>query len=474
LLSTAEPPDAPYELAVSVQLDDESGAAGLIFHADGSDRHYGFYPSNGRLRLTRFEGPTPLTWQVLREVPSAHYRARRWNDLKVRVDKGRISCFVNDHVVIESDDGVLPPGRVGLAKFRQTAAQFKDFRIGRHVPSARPTADMIRRVERHLQALPRRDLTDGELALLAEPADTAVATLQTIVEQLTDRAAELEQLTEQVHVTKVCQRLRELAADVPEVQIDLLRAALWIACLDNSELDIEAYVDHVDRMVREIETSLAEGAGASEKLAALNKYLFSENGFHGSRNEYYHRANSYLDRVIDDREGLPITLSILYLELGRRLGLRLVGVGLPGHFVVRHEPEDGNHMLIDVFEGGRAMSRRDAELKVLQTAGVPLADDQLVTTGNRAILVRVLTNLLRLAEQKGDKRAMLRYSEAMVSLDPRSLSARGLRAVLRRDNQRYRAALQDLDWFLENETDGIDLNQIRRMREAFAEEREEH
>src|SRR5690606_2448324 len=100
------------------------------------------------------------------------------------------------------------------------------------------------------------------------------------------------------------------------------------------------------------------------RLAAMNQYLFVDNGFHGSRTDYYNRANSYLNRVIDDREGLPITLSVLYIELGQRLGLKLHGVGLPGHFVVRHVPAEGEPQLIDVFEGGQPLSREDAEKKV--------------------------------------------------------------------------------------------------------------
>jgi regulator of sirC expression with transglutaminase-like and TPR domain len=75
---------------------------------------------------------------------------------------------------------------------------------------------------------------------------------------------------------------------------------------------------------------------------------------------YYNRSNSYLSEVIDDREGLPITLSLLYMELAKRLGVRVEGVGLPGHFVLRHTPAKGTSTLIDVFEGGSRMNRIDA------------------------------------------------------------------------------------------------------------------
>src|SRR5439155_15896249 len=118
------------------------------------------------------------------------------------------------------------------------------------------------------------------------------------------------------------------------------------AKLDNDDLNVEAYRKEVERLARELRAKLREGADDKAKLAALNAFLFQEQGFHGSRADYYNRSNSYLNDVLDDREGLPITLSILYMELARRIGLKVVGVSLPGHFVVKHEDQ-----LLDVYEG---------------------------------------------------------------------------------------------------------------------------
>src|SRR5204862_7877573 len=116
---------------------------------------------------------------------------------------------------------------------------------------------------------------------------------------------------------------------------------------------------------------------------ALNKYLFTERGFHGSRGDYYNRSNSYLSEVIDDREGLPITLSVLYIELARRLGVKIEGVGLPGHFVVRHVPAKGEPALIDVYEGGTAMTRDEAAKKVKEFTGRELRDDYLAAVAKK-------------------------------------------------------------------------------------------
>src|SRR5207249_5179614 len=133
-------------------------------------------------------------------------------------------------------------------------------------------------------------------------------------------------------------------------------AALLIAKLDNDELDVAIYRKEIERMLRDLTAALPRDADAAAKLAALNKYLFTERGFHGSRGDYYNRANSYLNEVIDDREGLPISLCVLYMDLARRLGVSVVGVGLPGHFVTRHVPKEGEGKFIDVYERGEQLS----------------------------------------------------------------------------------------------------------------------
>src|SRR5207247_1071293 len=123
-LSRRPVPDLPYEVAVTVKLDDEGGAAGLIFHAEG-EVHYGFYPSGGELRLTRFDGPDVFTWKILAQKKSEHYRSGDWNTIRVRMEKDRIKCYVNDELLVESTDTEYTAGKVGLAKFRDTTAEFK-------------------------------------------------------------------------------------------------------------------------------------------------------------------------------------------------------------------------------------------------------------------------------------------------------------------------------------------------------------
>src|SRR5262249_3777921 len=103
-LSKRPGPELPYEVAVTVRLGGAAGSPGLIFCADGGDKHYGFYPTGGQFRLTRFEGPDVFSWKILAQESSPHYRRGEWNTIKVRLSKGKIECFVNDHLLVESTD----------------------------------------------------------------------------------------------------------------------------------------------------------------------------------------------------------------------------------------------------------------------------------------------------------------------------------------------------------------------------------
>src|SRR4029453_8332516 len=110
----------------------------------------------------------------------------------------------------------------------------------------------------------------------------------------------------------------------PEEQIDLFHAALLVSQLDNPDLDVASYRQQLETITAEVKAGLPANSSNDQRLKHLIDYLFQQNGFHGSRSDYYHRANSYIDRVLDDREGLPITISVLFLELAQRGGRKLV------------------------------------------------------------------------------------------------------------------------------------------------------
>ncbi|MBL6764210.1 MAG: trypsin-like peptidase domain-containing protein [Verrucomicrobiae bacterium] len=450
-------PEPPYEAAVRVKLDDESGAAGLAFESDGGDVHYGFYPTGGSLRLTRFDGPTVWTWKIIETVQSEHYRPGDWNHLKIRVTKDGIECFVNEHLVIRSDDVNLRGGLVGLAKFRKTEATFAGYSVAETIPTSIVPSTV-------------RDTIIGKIAELDPDAfpSTAIvdqlkthgaATQSVLAKQATKlekQAEQLRRLAGWVHTKKIESELvRELSRDEP--QIDLLYCALLLSKNDDPELDVEAYRNLVDTMAEELSERIPEDAEDLDRLRVLNDYLFKENGFHGSRGpDYYGSNNSYINRVLDDREGQPITLSVVYLELARRIGVKsLVGANLPGHFMVYHKPDKGEHRLIDVFESGRMSAVRDV---------VPLGavSDPPIAT-KREIVARILRNLVNGAEagESGDQAA--RYYELLVEVMPDASFARVRRALARWQAGNIDGARNDLVWLLEHDSPDVNERRVREL-----------
>ncbi len=463
-LSTKEMQELPFEVAVSVRLDDEAGAAGLVFGADGGDKHYGFYPSNGGLQLTRFDGPDVLNWKILSQQNSAAYRQGEWNKLHVRVTAQRVVCSVNGHAVISLEMADAPVGRVGLAKFRDTKAEFKGFQLGKELASPHAPADVAARIDKLLTELPADRLP--ALALteqLAAAGEVTPSSLTERADRLAQQALQLRRLSEGLTQSRVqADLLKQL--NQPEEEIDLLIATLLISCLDNAEIDIESYRELVNRMAADIAGGIPADADEEARLAALNKFFFEESGFHGSRTYYYHRANSYINEVLDDREGLPITLSVVYMELARRLALKVEGVGLPGHFVVRFRPAMGAARLLDVFDRGEVITDEEANERVLAATGSPLTAESRQAMTKRAIALRILNNLVGAAQRAGDESAMLRYLDATLALSPDAAEQRWARALLRWQSGEHEGAKQDADWLIEHQPAGAELERVRDFR----------
>jgi serine protease Do len=459
-LAEEAPKGKPFEVAVTVRLDDEAGAAGLTFQSDGDQKHYGFYPSAGRLRLTRFDGPSVYSWKILDEVESPYYRSGDWNRLKVRVDDDGIHCYVNNQLLIHSEDAGLSGGRVGLAKFRNTRATFRQFAFGERLEDpGMPEASVIAGLEEHLDAGDQA----SDSMLLKQLGEHPLASRQILAERarrLEQRAAGLRGLAVRVHRESVARDLvQELGQ--PEEEGDLLRAALLVSKLDDPDLDVAFYIGQVDQMASELRGRLPVGGNSEASLEALIRYLFEENGFHGSRTDYYNRANSYLNNVIDDREGLPITLSVLFLELASRVGIgKVSGVSLPGHFVVRHESASGGDRLIDVFEGGKTLGRGEADRMVLGAVGRPLDEQDLRAASKKEIIRRILRNLSGIAQSEESGSDALRYVDLIVALSPTSAVERLDRAMLRIRNGDSSGAKEDLRWILEQQPDGFNLDRV--------------
>mgnify|MGYP001033813011 CR=1 FL=1 len=204
----------------------------------------------------------------------------------------------------------------------------------------------------------------------------------------------------------------------PEAEIDLAEAALWIAAGEYPDLLVPDYLARLDDLARAAPPSISRGLPPADALEALSEYLFEIVGFRGNVDDYYDPRNSYLNEVLDRRLGIPITLSVLYIEVARRLGIPVVGVGMPGHFIVRHRDEPD--LFVDPFSGGTLLDAQGcvARLSVLAGRPVTLAPEHLAPVGARAIIIRMLTNLKAIYVRQNDWDRALAAIDRLLILAP--------------------------------------------------------
>lgn len=231
----------------------------------------------------------------------------------------------------------------------------------------------------------------------------------------------------------------------PESEIDLLEAALLIAEVEYPRLDRGVYRARIEEMAQEAAVGFA--ADTLAQLVQLNRLLFQKLGFHGNREDYYDPRNSYLNEVLERRTGIPITLSLVYIEVGRRMGLPLVGVGMPGHFLVGCP--DRFDLFVDAFEGGRLLTRSDCAEKFRALhPGEPFRPEYLATVTPRQFLTRMLSNLVEIYLRAGRYAKALPMLERIVVLNPDDPEWLRRRAMLHVALKNYAAAAQDLERYL--------------------------
>ncbi len=468
-LSQVDPPSIEkYEVRVMVKLGDEAGAAGLIFDAEDRDHQFGFYPSGGKLRLTRFAGPTVYNWQILEEIATPAYRPGDWNELLVSVDDYHVRCFCNDELVAEMRNRTPANNiHVGLAKFRDTTAEFRSFEVGESLQSSGLEPELRGELLELVEGTATDQLTDPTtLRRIREMPEGVQSELELLAEELERRAKELRKLRRRNHEMEVTE---QILAELEQTDSDVITLGLLLARYDNAEIDVESYLQSVESMVndvRELSDDSTDDAVARRKL--LDHYLFEESGFHGSRTNYYHKSNSYLSEVIDDREGLPITLSSLYIGMAERLELDVRGIGLPGHFVVRQFIDDEPGELFDVFDRGERLGLIDAISRVEGEHQLPWNDQYLEPQSERQILVRMIRNLQGICEQEQDYPGVLRYLNLLVTVDSdNELEHRYLRCLIAIRERETAIARDDLAWLKTNGSDAIPAARLEEL-EAFA------
>lgn len=270
------------------------------------------------------------------------------------------------------------------------------------------------------------------------------------------------------------ERLSALVADDAE-DVDLAEAALLVAKSRYPDLDVAHYLGEVEALAEAVRETVPVDAPPRDVLAAINDHLFGRLGYGPEVDQYYDPRNSYLNDVIDRRRGIPITLSVLYIQVARALGLDVDGISFPGHFLVKCHVEQGV-VVIDPYHRGVSLSLDELRERLRATQSGEISGDALVdlleSATPRDIVARMLRNLKAIyikAKQAEDALTVIEWLVHLVPNIPQEIRDRGL---VYEQLECFRAALADFDAYLRAVPDAADVDAIRErvleMRKATA------
>jgi len=250
------------------------------------------------------------------------------------------------------------------------------------------------------------------------------------------------------------------AVSAPDESLDLARAALLISAEENPRLSVTQYLERLDALGDEASTQLKNANGNAVEI--LNRFLFDEHCFTGNRRDYYDPRNSYLNEVIDRRKGIPITLSLIYMEVAKRVGLKAEGIGFPGHFIVRAFSHDGAPNLIDTFNCCR-LDRDGCQglLDNLYGGSVSLCEEHLRASSKREIIIRMLTNLKAVYTRNNFHRQALSAVDRIMLIKPYDPSEHRDRGALLTHLSRYTEAIEETETYLRLVPNAPDAEQVR-------------
>jgi len=258
------------------------------------------------------------------------------------------------------------------------------------------------------------------------------------------------------------------AVQQPEPAIDLARTALLVAAEADPNVDVDGELHTLETWAAELRARIEPGWNNLQKLARLRAYVFEELGFRGDRQDYFSPSNSLLHEVLHRRRGIPITLAIVMMELGWRIGMPFEGVGFPGHFLVRlaGEPKD---LLLDPYRRGMSVHEEDCRSILREATGGTIEFDhgQLVSVGKLQMLTRLLHNLKGAYLRGDDDQGALAAVERLLVLDPGNADEMRDRGLLLFRLQRYGQALDSLTAYLERAPDAQDRQTIERHAQAL-------
>ncbi len=244
----------------------------------------------------------------------------------------------------------------------------------------------------------------------------------------------------------------------------LAEAALLLARDEYPEIDVSNYLARLDEYARSIRSRLPHNPGLEDTLVALNQFLFEEQGFSGNTDDYYDPRNSFLNEVLDRKLGIPITLSILYIEIASRLGLEIEGVSFPGHFLVKLATAEGD-VVLDPFFGGTPLSEEDLSERLEEVLGMRASGMQLpellASADKKDILVRMLRNLKGIYQKQSDPEKMLATLNRILQVEPDAAEEQRERGEIWEQLECLRAAACDYRSYLRTSAAAPEALQVR-------------
>ena len=251
------------------------------------------------------------------------------------------------------------------------------------------------------------------------------------------------------------------AADEVGGDFDLSLGALLIAATDEPDVDIEGTQANLDRMAEAARARIPPDAGALQELNSITDLLFGVIGFAGNRDDYYDPRNSYLNQVLERRLGIPITLSLLCIEVGRRAGVPVLGIGMPGHFLIRHRDEP--NYFVDAFNGGLLLSRDECGALLREAAGdgAQLEAHHLEPVTPRDILARVLRNLKAIFWDREDFDQCITTIGALMAVLPDRPEEQRDRGVVHLKAGNHQQSADDFAAYIEAAPEAADIETVR-------------
>lgn len=264
-----------------------------------------------------------------------------------------------------------------------------------------------------------------------------------------------------IHPAAARQRFREIAA-LPEPQVDLVEASLLIAAEDQPGVDVDRHLGEVRAWSESVAARLRGSHDVERVVEAINRQLFEEEGFHGEPDDYYDPRSALVSEMLDRHAGLPITLSILYLELTRRIGAEATGIALPGRFLVKFTGYFGE-VIVDPFDGGRVVTPLELQqlLDQVYGGGVRLREHHLRSFSRREILARELAQLKAAYLAQHDIARAAASVDRLLILDARDAYEIRDRAGLAMQMHTYALAIECLERYLELMPHADDRNVVR-------------